>query len=207
MSKQHSIQRLTALTLVYLGAAGCNDSDAPPPTTNDNEAPASGMTGMASLSDVERQILQTVHEKNLEEIAVGRMAIERGSSEAVRAHGDRLVDDHTRNESDLTALTKELGVVLTEPAKQSPAIQALEPLRGVEFDARFGTLMHEGHSSLIEKVEIADSQVRDGQVKSFLAKTLPALKQHLRLAQEQNSPGVHGGGDGSHELQDPTGGH
>jgi putative membrane protein len=205
MQRHRAIQILTALVLTCIGATGCND-DAPPPTTNDNEPSVPETTDTASLPDADRQILQTVHEKNLEEIAVGRMAKEKGTTEGVRAYGEQLVNDHTQNESDLTALTGALGISLSEPAKKSAAESALEPLRGVEFDARFAELMNEGHSSLVQKIEAAESQVRNEQVRSFLAKTLPVLRRHLQMAQEQAGPGGHGNASGAHKPQDPPSG-
>jgi putative membrane protein len=205
MPKYHTYQLPIAFALTCLGAVGCYDSDVPPPTTNDNE-PATGMVRSAVLSDAERQILQTIHEKNLEEIAIGRMAKEKGASEAARVYGDHLVKDHSKNEEDLKALTQELGILLAELPQQSAAARTLEPLRGAEFDARFATMMSEGHSSLVQKVEAAQSEVRNEQVKSFLAKTLPVLRQHLQMAQEQARPGGHGSGSGAHNPENPPGG-
>jgi putative membrane protein len=222
MSKHNALQLFTALTLTCLVATGCDDADyegTPPPNTDGNTFQGTGndATGTAVLRDADSRILQTLHEKNLEEVAVGRMAQQKGAIEAVRDFGQRLVDDHTQNEEKVKALANELSVTLSGPTTKSAAEQALEPLTGAAFDERFATLMREGHDSLVQRVEMAQSEVGNDRIKAHLSETLPALRDHLRIAQElvgkvgrtdgQNQGGTQNpGGAGNSGNQNPPGG-
>lgn len=188
MSKLHTLELFTALTLSCLVTTGCSDGayDDNSGTTADGRTVQDGQVsaGAAQVRDADKQILQTLHEKNLEEVAVGRMAETKGAAEAVRTFGKQLVEDHSRNNEKVKSLADELDVTLTAPKAKSPAEQALASLDGVEFDRRFASLMSEGHGSLVQRVEAAQNEVSNSQVKSLLAETLPGLRNHHMMAKE-----------------------
>ena len=69
----------------------------------------------------------------------------------------------------------------------------LRNLTGTEFDRNFALKMQEGHRKLIQKVQDAQSQVRNQDVREFLEKTLKTLREHETMAgklvdQTQNNP-------------------
>lgn len=188
MLKHHSLELFTALTLSCVVMTGCADSDydgtagrnTDRGTIQDGQVAA----GPATFRDADTRVLQTLHEKNLEQVAVGRMAVSKGASEEVRTFGQRLVDDHTRNNVQVKKLADEFQVTLSAPKTKAPSELALAPLSGADFDQRFATLMHEGIMSLVRQIETAQSEVSNSQVKSLLAETLPGLRDHQQMAQE-----------------------
>jgi len=187
MPKPHTLELFTVLALSGLITPSCGDGaygdssgrNADDRTVQDGQVSA----GAAQVRAADKQILQTLHEKNLEEIIVGRMAEKQGAAEAVRMFGKQLVDDHARNNEKVKALADGLDVELTAPTAKSPAEQTLAPLSGAEFDLRFAALMTEGHGSLVQQIETAQKDVSNSQVKALLAETLPVLRDHLGMAE------------------------
>src|SRR5262249_1716407 len=78
--------------------------------------PATGTktsTGTTSMNVApETRILSILHNKNLEEIQMGRLAQERGASQEVKEFGKTLVRDHTDADSKVVTTSREVGVTL-----------------------------------------------------------------------------------------------
>lgn len=188
MLKHHRLELFTALTLSCVVATGCTDAGYDNTTGRNTDGgpvlEGEVAAGPANVREADTRFLQTLHEKNLEEIAVGRMAATNGSAEEVRSFGQRLVDDHTENNAKVKTLADELGVTFTAPKTKSSAEQALASLSGAEFDQRFATLMHEGHGALVKQLETAQNEVSNSQVNSLIAATLPGLRDHHQMAQK-----------------------
>jgi putative membrane protein len=60
-------------------------------------------------------------------------------------------------------------------------------LSGAEFDRAFVSHMIMGHQQAIRKFEMASENLQDPALKKYAEKTLPVLREHLRLAQELQS--------------------
>jgi putative membrane protein len=148
------------------------------------------------------RILSILHAKNEEEVRLGRLAIRRGESAAVKRYAEMLVRDHMNNDREVRSTADRLGINLLEPARveemleqekgQSPSadqpdetdpIGELGILEGAEFDRRFMELMAAGHEDVITLVEQAQRTVTREDVRSLLARTLPRLRHHQAEAQ------------------------
>jgi len=64
----------------------------------------------------------------------------------------------------------------------------LAGLSGKAFDDAFTTHMVQGHTKSVAKFEKASSDLEDGELKQFVESTLPALKEHLAMAQRLAPP-------------------
>jgi predicted outer membrane protein len=63
-------------------------------------------------------------------------------------------------------------------------IDHLRSLSGDEFDRAFGKHMVQDHQKAVAKFTKASESLEDAELKSFAAKTLPTLQQHLTAAQQ-----------------------
>ena len=158
------------------------------------------------------RILSILNVKNEEEVRVGRLAVRRGESAAVKRYAEMLVRDHMNNNREVRSTADRLGINLLDasqvqemldreqgargaypgpdPSEQIPPIEdakdplaELEILEGAAFDRRFIELMNQGHEELIQMVEDAQRTVTREDVRSLLARTLPRLRQHAAEAQ------------------------
>jgi putative membrane protein len=59
----------------------------------------------------------------------------------------------------------------------------LRSLRGAAFDTAFANAMVQGHDQAISLLEMAQGQVQHEELRSFIASTLPTLREHLQMAQ------------------------
>jgi len=121
------------------------------------------------------------------EVATSRLALERSGDAAVKAFAKQMVDDHTRAGQELAKLAAAKGVDLPdEPSTmQQGKIKLLGRIEGRNFDTQYaddyGVKAHESTVMLFEK---AEANVKDADLKAWVAKTLPTLRQHLHHAYE-----------------------
>jgi len=62
-----------------------------------------------------------------------------------------------------------------------------DSLSGAEFDRAFINHMVMGHEKAISKFETASENLQDADLKKYAQKTLPVLREHLRMAQKLQS--------------------
>ncbi len=163
--------------------------------TNGNMSGGGG-TGGAQLASADRRFVMNAAMSDLFEIEAGRLALERASSDAVRQAAQRLIDDHTRTSQELTQLAASKGV--TPPtaldSKHRSMLERLRRQNGAEFDREFArTAGVRAHQDAVKLFRQEASRGRDADLRAFAARTLPALEEHLRMAQSAHA--AHGGGN------------
>jgi putative membrane protein len=159
---------------------------------------ASGKAGKSATTV--RNVLADLHKANQMEIKMGKMAKEMGQSEEVRSYGETLIKDHETADEQVKQVASAQGIQLTPPpAKKADAkaedekhdmiMEKLHKLSGAEFDKAFAAAMVQDHQKDIAKLKAAQSKLGDSQVKDLIAKVLPTLENHLRMAEklQQNS--------------------
>jgi putative membrane protein len=68
------------------------------------------------------------------------------------------------------------------PSTPQPA-DPLRSLRGAAFDTAFAHAMVDAHNQAISLLELAQGQAQHEELRSLIASTLPALREHLQIAQ------------------------
>lgn len=150
---------------------------------------ASGdQTAMAKLSSADSKFVMEAAMGGLMEVELGRLATEKGSSDAVKSFGQRMVDDHSKANAELTQLASTKGVTLpTElDEKHRNDVTKLSTLSGTEFDRAYSKAMLNDHVKDVAAFEKQSSKGADPDIKAFANKTLPTLKEHLELAKSLN---------------------
>jgi putative membrane protein len=122
----------------------------------------------------------------LAEVKMGQLAQEKGSSDAVKQFGQRMVEDHTKANRELKeAATQEHVTLPTEmDSKDQSTYDALSKLSGAAFDQAYARDMVKDHQ---QDVTEFSSEAANGQkeaIKNFASQTLPTLKDHLKQAKE-----------------------
>ena len=133
---------------------------------------------------------------NAADIETGRLAVERGSSKAVRDFGAMLARDHQAVRQQGRDLAAKLGVTPTPPADDASArahaeaMQALRGKSGAEFDRAF--LDHEVafHQGVIDAVNATLlPAIRNAELKALVVKVAPAFEAH-RIAADKLRSGL-----------------
>ena len=79
---------------------------------------------------------------------------------------------------------KELTRIAAEEAKAKEAKERIMKLTGKSFDQAFVKQMVDDHTSTIKAFEDESKNGTDTDLKSWVDKTLPTLRDHLKMAQD-----------------------
>lgn len=128
------------------------------------------------------------------EVALGKEAKSNAASEDVKKFGDRMVTDHTKAGQDLAAAAKaaNIGFPLKIFSDQQATLNQLAQIRGSDFDRLYMKKMVADHKEDVALFERASKEAKNDKIKSYASKTLPTLKEHLKMAQQINAK-VNGG--------------
>lgn len=117
----------------------------------------------------------------LTEVALGKLAQQKGENIRVKNFGGMMVTDHTKANNKLMALAKSKNIIL--PASPAEAdqelIDELSKKSGKDFDEAYVNDMVNDHKSDIKEFVYASKNCSDPDLKAFAVKTLPVLKNHL----------------------------
>jgi len=119
------------------------------------------------------------------EVELGRMGVEKASSDEVKKFAQRMVDDHSKANDELKTLAQSKNVTLPEPADpHAKAMQdKLSKMSGASFDRAFMQTMVVDHKKAVNDFRMASKSAKDPEIKAWAAKTLPTLEEHLKMAQ------------------------
>jgi putative membrane protein len=153
---------------------------APGPVTTSEQSGS----GQSYLGAQEQTFLKEAAQGGMAEVQMGRLAAQKGQSSAVRQLGQKLVQDHSKANQELKLLASQKQVTLPTdmPTEAQSMLSHLKSLEGAEFDKEFKKHAIEEHQKAIQKFETA-IQSADSDVKAFAEKTLPVLKEHLKVAE------------------------
>ena len=127
---------------------------------------------------------------NTADIEMGQLAIERGSTDAVRNFGRMLVNDHTNVRKMGRDLAAKLGVTPTPPSDDSAArahaaaLTRLRGLSGAAFDRAYADHEVAFHTAVIEAVTTTLLPAIDNaELKALVEQVAPAFVQHQKAAE------------------------
>ena len=135
----------------------------------------------------DRKFIEKAAESGMFEVQVGQLAAAKASDAQVKSFAGMLVDQHTAANNELVKLANVKGVEL--PAAPNHGlrkdIDKLGKRNGAEFDEHFVREVGiKSHEKAIKMFEKAGKDVKDAELKAFIAKTLPGLRDHLAMAQQ-----------------------
>src|SRR6188474_745962 len=138
----------------------------------------------STLSAADKEFITHAAADGHKEIALAQLAEQKGVSPSVKALAQRIRQDHMQADRELKSLAQSKSVALSTPSDHKAEIAKLE--KDANFDQTYASLMVADHKKAIALFERA-SNSKDADVKGFADKTLPALREHLKLAQEATS--------------------
>jgi putative membrane protein len=144
-------------------------------------------TPKAKLARSDRKFIENAAKSGLFEVQVAKLAESKASDQAVKDFAKMLVDQHTNANNELTQLANNKGVEL--PAApgfmKRHSENSLAKRSGADFDKQFVSEVGiKDHQKDIKAFEKASKDVKDPDLKAFIDKTLPTLREHLAQAQK-----------------------
>lgn len=139
------------------------------------------------LARADRKFIQEAAESGMYEVQVAQLAASKATDPEVKSFANMLVEQHTAANNELVQLANSRKVEL--PAAPSRGmrreVEKLGKLSGNEFDARFmRDVGIKDHEKDIKKFEKASERAKDPELKAWIDKTLPRLREHLAHAQK-----------------------
>lgn len=124
------------------------------------------------------------------EIESGKLAQSKGSSDAIKQMGAKLVTDHTKSSNDLKAAAAATSPAVTVPtalpADHQAKLTALKAASGAEFDRLFVEQQKAAHQMTLGVLQGYASGGTAGPLKDFATKTAPVVEAHLNQMNSMN---------------------
>ncbi|KAA0697691.1 DUF4142 domain-containing protein [Neorhizobium sp. P12A] len=138
-----------------------------------------------ALAKSDKEFLSDAIKTDNAEIALGQLAVQKGSTDDVRKYGQTLVTDHQKGKDAAVALAPALQVKPMEalPPDAVKEQQKLQGLSGTDFDKEFAQFMIAGHKQAISEFQEKAGE-GDRPVPQLAKQTLPTLQEHLKMAED-----------------------
>jgi putative membrane protein len=160
-------------------------------TTTDTAKPAK----KEKLTTAELQVLAHYHAVNLLEIDLGKTAMKKGSTQAVKSYGEMLVKDHGDSDKKMKDLAKATKQIIPaekaatdaekqEKADQKKQVAALKKMKGADFDRQYLQMMVDGHDKELAKIDTKIGEVQNSELADMLRAKKPVLQHHADQARE-----------------------
>jgi putative membrane protein len=173
------------------------------PGQNSNQSGGNSQTGTQTmaLNSADRRFVTEAAMGGMAEVELGRLAAERGASDAVKQFGQRMVDDHSSANTELMQLATAKGITLatTLDAKHQAMVKKMSGLSGAAFDRAYAKEMVKDHNKAVALFQSAAQRGADTDLKAFAQKTLPTLQEHLRMARALPQGSGHGSTHGMNQ--------
>jgi putative membrane protein len=142
---------------------------APSTTAIQDAGPHAGDVGQIMQ---DKMFLRKAAEGGIAEVKLGQLAAQKGSSDEVKAFGQKMVDDHTKMNSEMAEVADSLGVMLPKSMNKEDQVEydKLNGLSGNDFDMEYLSFMVKDHHNdlhefRMEAASRADPTLRDEVVK------------------------------------------
>lgn len=147
------------------------------------------MRGALAAASSTQDFVRRVSVSDQFEISAGRMALQSAESEEVRAFAQRMVDDHTNTANQLKSITSSSHIQQSQPtpaldSKHRNVLDRLREARPEDFDRHYMDTQVDAHKKAVSLFRAYAKNGEHEELRNFATKTLPALEDHLRQAQD-----------------------
>jgi putative membrane protein len=127
----------------------------------------------------------------LAEVELGKLAVQKASSDDVKQFGQKMVDDHSKANDQLKEAASKANISIpdTLDAKHQAKIDKLSKLSGDAFDKAYVKDMLKDHETDVREFQNEAQNGTNPEIKSFASTTLPVLQQHLSMVKDLNKSG------------------
>jgi putative membrane protein len=153
-------------------------------------------TTQSSLAQEDLAFIQKATASGMFEVESARLALTRQLSEDQRRVAQKILDDHSRANTELRTLASEKGITLASglDERYGAKIAALRQLQGDDFQKSFHEAQIEAHKDAIRDFRTAATDAKDPELRAWAIKTLPTLEQHqMHLKAHDDQHGAQSG--------------
>ena len=122
------------------------------------------------------------------EVEAGKIASQKGKSDAVKTFGQMMVDAHSKTTEELKGIVASESIKVDLPAKLDAKHQKLiDDLNGAsdaDFDKTYAKQQVDGHQDAVSLFDAYAKKGDNAALKTFAQKTLSVIQQHLDEAKK-----------------------
>jgi len=181
---------LTAGAGLALALGGCNrnDTDANDMATANDMAMNDMTNDMGVTAEAPKptaDFIAAAAASDMYEIEAGKLAAEKGSTQAIKDFGAMLQTDHKSSTAQLKAAVADTTTtmpVAEMTAEQKDMIDALKAASGAAFDKAFLDQQVTAHGKALDMLNAYAAGGTDDPIKQFATKVTPVVQGHLDKA-------------------------
>jgi putative membrane protein len=122
------------------------------------------------------------------EVQAGKLAAEKGQSDAVKQFAQQMVDAHTKTTEELTGIVKSKNIKVDLPSAldstHQKSIDDLNSASAQDFDKTYANQQVDAHQEAVHLFKKYAAKGDDADVKQWVEKTLPTIEHHLDEAKK-----------------------
>jgi putative membrane protein len=171
-------QKVRAIALFAAGALIAAAAWAQSSTSSTHRAKSAAMATFAKNAAI----------GGMEEVEIGKVAVQNAANARVKEFGQRMIDDHSKANDELKRAADQDGITVPADldAKHKAEKDKFAKMSGAAFDKAYMADMVRDHKKDVAEFEKAAKHSGDSAVKNFAEKTLPTLREHLKMAEDIN---------------------
>jgi putative membrane protein len=137
------------------------------------------------LAQEDKTFVREAATGGMAEVELSRVA-QKSENADVKRFAERLIEDHTRANEQLTSIAAGLGVEMpkTLDSEHERMRAKLQALHGKAFDDQYMHDMVEDHNKALKLFQQEERSGHNTELKQFAQKTLPTLEEHQKMAVE-----------------------
>jgi putative membrane protein len=122
------------------------------------------------------------------EVQAGKLAAQKGQSDAVKQFAQQMVDAHTKTTEELSGIVKAKSIKVDLPTSldstHQKLIDELNSAAAQDFDKTYADQQVDAHKKAVGLFKKYAAKGDDAEVKQFAEKTLPTIEHHLEEAKK-----------------------
>jgi putative membrane protein len=192
--KKASLVLTIACTFALLFAFACKKEESTTDTANTANtttsvaaSDTSATTSTAQVATDDQNFMQKAATGGLAEVSLGQQVSPVAKNADAKAFADKMVTDHSKANDELKQLASGKGVSLPTDTDQEHKDAAQKVMSAKNVDKAYMEDMVKDHDEDVKEFEKASKSVKDADLKAWIDKTLPVLKEHQKMAHEINS--------------------
>lgn len=150
------------------------------------------------LSFMDRRFVNKAADSGKEELQFAQLGVQKATNPEVKQFAQKLVDEHTKVNSELATLAGQKSVKLDQDEGRSIAYRRLSNKTGAEFDQEFVEHMIDEHEDAVKMFDKTAMDAKDLDLRAFASKHVASLREHLQKAQSLRASTVPTGNDSTY---------
>ncbi|WP_320773588.1 DUF4142 domain-containing protein [Streptomyces sp. CRN 30] len=160
-------------------------------------------TPYGPLTEADRDFVVKVRAAGLWEYPLGELAMERGTSKAMKEAGEHLVVGHAGLDAECRKISTEMGITLPNKAspQQQEFVATVAAKKGADFDATAVTIMRVTHGQIFPVIANIRATTRNTMVRELADLANDTVLDHMTVLEKT---GLVGFGDVSFKQTAPA---